>query len=139
MEILQPKNTVIFSSIKSSFSVKYGEPPNRHRPFFLQEWFVNKLLDCTKNMHEVSYENVKNVIIHFNCNNDVDYDININLPYWIENVYIYDNGDTKFDVSTLKIPFGCNLHYESEDTDWSFWPLNTNKTYEVLSLYCLNL
>jgi hypothetical protein len=139
MEILQPEDTLIFTNGRGSYSIKYGEPPNRHRTFYLEEWHGFKLLDCTKKMHQVSYENVKTVIIQIGCNNDVDYDININLPYWIENVYIYDNGDTKFDVSTLKIPFGCNVHYEREDTDLSFWPLNTNKTYEVLSLYCLNL
>jgi hypothetical protein len=139
MKILQPENTVIFSSFEESFSIKYAESSNRHTPFYLEEWIIDKPSHCTEKMHEVSYENVKNVIMYFDCINDIDYDININLPYWIENVYIYDNSDTKFDVSTLKIPFGCKLHYEMEDTDWSFWPLNRDKTYEVLSLYCLNL
>ncbi len=139
MEILQPEDTIIFGTTMSPYSIKYGEPPNRHRAFYLEEWHRYKLLDFTKNMHEVSYENVKNVIIYFGYNDVVDYGIKINLPYWIENVYIYDNSDAKFDVNTLKIPFGCNVHYEREDTDWSFWPLNRDKEYKILSLYCLNL
>ena len=55
---------------------------------------------------------------------------NINVPFWIEHIYIYAY-EEDFDSSNIKVPFGCKLHIETENIDYSYWNLDENYEYSI--------
>ena len=129
MDKITPENSLIFTDYCKSYKLVYGENPNRHKVYIHNEWFHAHKLRKTININNIEDANIKNIIIDTVCTKLE----NINLPFWIEHIYIYAY-DKVFDSSNIKVPFGCQLHIETENTDYSFWNLDENYEYNVYTI-----
>ena len=59
------------------------------------------------------------------------------MPYWIENKYGYLSCSLYYDIfdgSNIKVPFGCELHTETDSNDYSFWNLDETCEYDVYTI-----
>ena len=128
-----PENTLIFTDYCKSYKLVYGENPNMHKVYIHNEWFDAYKLRKTININNIEDTNIKYIIIDtFDTKLE-----NYNLPYWIEHVFIYSSCSSygeDFDSSNIKVPFGCQLHIETENTDYSFWNLDENYEFNVYTL-----
>ena len=129
MDKISPENTLIFTDYCKSFKLIYKENPNKHKIYMYNEWFNAYKLRKTININNIEDRNIKNIIIDTYCQKLE----NINLPFWIENIYIYAY-DKVFDSSNIKVPFGCQLHIERENIDKSFWNLDENYEFNVYTI-----
>ena len=129
MDKILPENTLIFTDYCKNYKLVYGENPNRHKVYIHNEWFHAHKLRKTININNIEDENIKNIIIDTVCTKLE----NINLPFWIEHIYIYAY-EEDFDSSNIKVPFGCQLHIETENIDKSFWNLDENYEYNVYTI-----
>ena len=134
MDKILPENTLIFTDYCKSFKLIYKENPNKHKIYLHNEWCRAEKLRKTININNIEDTNIKYIIIDtFDTKLE-----NYNLPYWIEHVFIYSScsfNDKVFDSSNIKLPFGCQLHIETENTDYSYWSLDENYEYNVYTLY----
>ena len=133
MDKITPENSLIFTDYCKSYKLVYGENPNMHKVYIHNEWFHAYKLRKTININNIENTNIKNIIIDTVCTKLENY----NLPYWIEHVFIYSScslNDKVFDSSNIKVPFGCQLHIETENTDYSFWNLDENYEYNVYTI-----
>ena len=97
------------------------------------EWHSAEKLRKTININNIEDTNIKYIIIDIFATKLE----NINLPFWIEHVFIYSScslNEKYFDSSNIKVPFGCQLHIETENTDYSFWNLDENYEYNVYKI-----
>ncbi len=128
---LKPGNTLIFSDFYDNIKIKYS-----YSRRYNYKWKVeNNENDTTyESINNITDENIKNLIIYTNGNCEK---FN-NLPYWLENVYIYfsteDNSIKKFDVNNIKIPLNCNLTIKNVFEDFEcfhIFGLDENEEYLV--------
>ena len=133
MNKILPENTLIFTDYCKSFKLIYKENPNKHKIYMYNEWHSAEKLRKTININKIENSNIKYIIIDTFATKLENY----NLPYWIEHVFIYSSCSSygeDFDSSNIKVPFGCQLHIETENTDYSFWNLDENYEYNVYTI-----